>query len=104
MTKLGVAALLFASVSVAHANVVRLEIVQTTTVAAPAGAENIGPFEQIVGRIHGELDPNDPSNAIITDIKLAPRNARGKVEYVATFTLVRPADMTRSSGVLGTPS
>ena len=68
--------------------------------AAPRGAETIGPFEQITGKIHGELDPDDPKNAIITDIKLAPRNARGKVEYVATFTLVKPVDMTKSSGVL----
>jgi hypothetical protein len=99
MRILGVAALVL-SASVAQANVVRIEIVQTTTVPAPRGAESIGPFEQITGKIHGELDPNDPKNAIITDIKLAPRNARGKVEYIATFTLVRPVDMTKSSGVL----
>ena len=100
MTKFGVAALFLGFASVAHANVVRLEIIQTTPVAAPRGAETIGPFEQITGKIHGELDPNDPKNAIITDIKLAPRNARGKVEYVATFTLVKPVDMTKSSSVL----
>jgi hypothetical protein len=100
MTKLGVAALLLAFASVASASVVRIEIVQRAPVATPAGAEAIGPFEQITGKIHGELDPNDPKNAIITDIKLAPRNARGKVEYVATFTLVKPVDMTKSSGVL----
>ena len=100
MTRILAAAGLLLFASVAHANVVRLEIVQTTPVAAPRGAESIGPFEQITGKIHGELDPNDPKNAIITDIKLAPRNARGKVEYVATFTLVKPVDMTKSSGVL----
>jgi Alpha/beta hydrolase domain len=100
MTKLGLTALLLAFASLAHANVVRLEITQTTPVAAPRGAEGIGPFEQITGKIHGELDPNDPKNAIITDIKLAPRNARGKVEYAATFTLVRPVDLSKSSGVL----
>jgi hypothetical protein len=86
--------------STANANVVRIEILQTTPVAAPAGADAVGPFEQIKGKIHGELDPNDPKNAIITDIKLAPRNARGRVEYVATFTLVKPADMSKASGVL----
>ena len=100
MTRMLAAAGLLLFVSVANANVVRLEIVQTTPVAAPRGAENIGPFEQITGKIHGELDPNDPKNAIITDIALAPRNAKGKVEYVATFTLVKPVDMTKSSGVL----
>ncbi len=47
-----------------------------------------------------ELDPADPKNAVITDIELAPRNARGKVEYVTTFTLVRPTEMMTASGVL----
>jgi hypothetical protein len=68
----------------------------------PAGAQGpgAGPYEHIVGLIHGELDPNDPKNAIITDIKLAPRNARGKVEYVAQFSMVKPVDMAKSTGVL----
>jgi hypothetical protein len=38
----------------------------------------------ILSRCSGyELDPRDPRNAVITDILLAPRNARGMVEYVA---------------------
>ena len=58
------------------------------------------------GKAYGELDPNDPKNALITDIKLAPRNARGKVEYVAHVfvdeasrhvAVERRADGTRSS-------
>jgi len=59
-----------------------------------------GPYETIAGRAYGELDPNDPRNAIITDIRLAPRNARGQVEYMATFFLVKPIDMSRSSRLL----
>ena len=39
-------------------------------------------------------------NEIITDIGLAPRNANGNVEYMATFFLVKPTDMSRSSGLL----
>ena len=41
----------------------------------------VGQYEKIVGIAYGELDPNDPHNAVITDIKLAPRNAAGRVEY-----------------------
>src|SRR6185437_5458982 len=37
---------------------------------------------------------------IIQDIDLAPRNAKGKVEYVATFALTRPIVRALSSGVL----
>ena len=76
----------------AQGNVIRIEV---------SKSEQIGPsHERISGKAYGELDPADPKNAIITDIALAPRNARGKVEYVATFTLVKPLDMSRSSGVL----
>jgi hypothetical protein len=59
-----------------------------------------GPYETIEGKIYGELDPRDPHNSIITDIDKAPRNANGKVEYVATFYIVKPIDMSKSSRLL----
>ncbi len=59
-----------------------------------------GSYERITGHVSGELDAKDPLNSIITDIQLAPRNARGEVEYTATFTLLRPADMRKASGVI----
>ncbi len=59
-----------------------------------------GQYESITGRFSGELDPKDPHNAIINDIGLAPRSARGRVEYSATFTLMKPTDNTKASGVL----
>ena len=59
-----------------------------------------GKYERLIGHAYGELDPKDPLNAIITDLQFAPRNARGLVEYVATFTLAKPADLSKASGVL----
>src|SRR6516165_1923712 len=59
-----------------------------------------GPYEWLRGRAYGELDPKAPLNAIITDLALAPRNARGLVEYSATFTLAKPVDVSKASGVL----
>ncbi len=59
-----------------------------------------GPYEKIVGQAYGELDPKDRRNAIIQDIQLAPRNARGMVEYNATFTIYKPLDMSKSNGIL----
>jgi hypothetical protein len=59
-----------------------------------------GRYETLSGRFYGELDPKDPHNGIITDIQLAPRNARGMVEYSATFAISKPVDMSHSSGVL----
>ena len=59
-----------------------------------------GQYETIAGRAFGELDPKDPHNALIQDIELAPRNNRGMVEYVATFQLVKPVDMSKASGLM----
>jgi len=77
--------------------------------AAPANAavtkltvEKISPlaggYELLEGHFSGALDPNDPHNAIINDIKLAPKNAAGRVAYTATFAIARPTGST--SGVL----
>jgi hypothetical protein len=61
---------------------------------------NAGQYERLVGRAFGEIDPKHKNNSIITDLQLAPRNARGVVEYVATFTLLKPIDMSKASGLL----
>ena len=57
-------------------------------------------YEKLTGHAYGEVDPRLPLNAIITDLEFAPRNGRGMVEYVATFTILKPADMANASGVL----
>ena len=57
-------------------------------------------YQKLTGHAYGELDPKLPLNAIITDLGLAPRNAREMVEYVATVTIIKPANMANASGVL----
>ena len=85
----------------AQARVTRI-VVDAKQSPAFGGASfgNAGQYETLAGRAFGELDPNDPHNAIIQDIKLAPRNAHGMVEYTASFQLVKPIDMTRSSRLM----
>ena len=84
----------------ADAQVVRLEVTARESLDNGRVFVAAGAYEVIRGRVHGEVDPSDPRNRIIQDIALAPRNARGRVEYVATFALARPADLSRGSGVL----
>ena len=86
----------------AQAQTIRLEITSREPMnnVAPGQAGAAGPFELIRGKVHGELDPADPHNAIITDIDLAQKNANGKVEYMATFLLVKPIDMSKSSHLM----
>jgi hypothetical protein len=84
----------------AGAQVTRLEILSREPAPTRPAAEPTPPYEIIHGRVHGEVDPADPHNRIIQDLALAPRNARGRVEYVATFAVAVPVDRTRSSGTL----
>jgi hypothetical protein len=45
----------------------------------------------------GEIDPNDPLNAVIQDIELAPRNSRGMVEYSMDISILKPIDTSRGN-------
>jgi hypothetical protein len=87
-------------VSVAFGQVTRVEIASREPADSGQPAGSAGPYEILRGRIHGEVDPFDARNAIIQDLQFAPRNARGKVEYVATFALAKPIDLTKASGML----
>ena len=84
-----------------EARVTRI-VVDTKVSPAFGGASfgTAGQYETLAGRVFGELDPGDHHNTIINDIDLAPKNARGKVEYMATFFLVKPIDMSKSSHLM----
>ena len=84
----------------ASAQVTRIEVLSREPMAAGQAAGAAGSYEIVRGRIHGEVDVDDRRNAIIQDLALAPRNARGKVEYVATFALAKPVDLAKASRVL----
>src|ERR1700704_2263213 len=85
----------------AQAKVTRIVIEKKTSPAFNGTAFGAaGQYETLVGKAYGELDPKDPHNTIITDIQLAPKNARGMVEYTATFQVVKPVDMTKASHLM----
>lgn len=95
-----VACLIVCSIAV-EARVTRIVIEQKESpIAEGKSFGSAGAYERLIGRAFGELDPKDPRNALITDIQFAPRNARGMVEYAATFMLVKPMDVRRANGVL----
>jgi hypothetical protein len=85
----------------AEARIVRLELtrVETPTFGG-ASFDPVGQYERLVGRAHGEVDPAHPLNAIIQDIALAPRNARGMVEYSTDIHILKPVDLARGNSVL----
>lgn len=94
-------ALIMAMGAAADARVTKIIIDSKVSPAFDAARfGNTGQYETLVGRAFGELDPSDRRNAVIQDIALAPRNAHGMVEYMATFQLVKPLDMSKASGPL----
>ena len=82
----------------AEARITRIEI--TTTESPTFGGfswPGVGQYEKLVGRAFGEVNPADGKNAVIVDIALAPRNARGNVEYSFDFYILKPIDLAKGS-------
>ena len=59
---------------------------------------DVGPYEELKGRLRFALDPRHAANRGVTDITLAPVNAAGLVEFAADFSLLVPVDRARASG------
>ena len=91
--------------SPSDAYVQQIVIDHTTTVNFTPiilGSSTPGPstsYTIYVGRIFGELDPDDPHHSIITDIDHAAKT-HGKVAYIADFEIVTPTDPVQRSGLM----
>jgi hypothetical protein len=84
----------------ASARIVGIDITAVEPFADGATFGQAGSYERVIGSARGEIDPADPANAGIADIALAPRNARGLVEYRTDLFILRPKDPARGSGTL----
>jgi len=82
----------------ATAEVTRVSIASRAVVANGQWFGAAGPYEKISGTVFFELDPADPHNRAIADLDLAPRNARGRVEFSADLFILAPQDPARGSG------
>ena len=84
----------------AEARITRIEIQRIEPAFSGRNFVPTGAYERLIGKAYGEVDPQLPANAIIQDIDLAPRNAKGMVEYVTDIDIVRPADRSKGNGIL----
>jgi hypothetical protein len=84
----------------ARAEVVRIEVSSRTELLGGKAFGNAGVFEKISGKIYFEVDPRNSANKIIADIKKAPKNARGKVEFSSDFYMLKPFDASRGNGTV----
>jgi hypothetical protein len=92
-----IAAALLAALPEADARVTQIVLGAPSSPFGTTSFGTVGQYEQIDGTAYGEIDPRDPLNAVIQDIDLAPRNARGKVEYSTKVSILKPVDETRGN-------
>src|SRR5215471_3881466 len=87
-----------AATQTGQARVTQINI--TTTEAPTFGGTSfgaVGQYERIEGTITGEVNPNNPQNAVIVDLDRAPKNTNGTVGYAATFQILRPIDLNKGN-------
>ena len=77
--------------------VTRFDVRLRRSLAGGAPFGDVGPYEELKGRLHFAVDPTHPANARITDVELAPRNAAGRVEFAADVSILLPVDRQRAA-------
>jgi len=76
---------------VASAEVVRIDVRRR---------DDAGTHERVIGRVYFSVDPTLPANRGITDLSLAPKNDRGRVEFSSDVLFFRPKDIRRARGTV----
>jgi alpha/beta hydrolase family protein len=87
------AGLMVGPVPESYAKVTQIVFSAPTFPYAGATFGTVGQYEQLDGIATGTIDPNDPHNAMIQDIALAPRDANGMVEYSTRVSILKPVNM-----------
>lgn len=83
-----------------HAEVTRVEILHREPFADGREFGAVGAYEKLTGWVHFAADPAAAANRSIIDLSLAPRNPRGRVEWSATFYMLKPVDLSRGNHAL----
>lgn len=81
----------------APAGIQRIEITSRATTFDGTSFGSVGTYEKLVGKAYGEIDPADPRNQVITDLALAPKNARGRIEYSMDIYILKPTDLAKGN-------
>ncbi|WP_158883763.1 alpha/beta hydrolase domain-containing protein [Rhodanobacter sp. L36] len=82
---------------VAHAEVVSVDVTSRQPWVGGQKFGQIGAYEVLRGTVHYAIDPRSVSARDIADIRYAPRNASGLVEYSGPFVIIRPVDAARGN-------
>lgn len=77
--------------------VTRIEIISSEIFAEGKKFSTVGAYEKIRGRLYYAVDPENPANARIVDLKYAPQNAEGMVVFFGDFLLLKPVDLEKGN-------
>ncbi len=80
-----------------EARVVKLVVSSTAPYLGGASFGSTGSYQLIRGTAFMQADPTDPHDSLITDIKNAPKDAQGKVEFSTPFFILQPTNASNSS-------
>lgn len=83
----------------ATAAVTRVEIISRGDILQGKSFGTHGAYEWLSGRLYFEFDPDSPANAVITDLRYAPRNSRGRVTAWADFQVLQPKSPEKRAGI-----
>jgi hypothetical protein len=86
--------------SCAFPRLIRFEVTERSPVLNNKAFGPTGPYERIVGRAYFAVDPENAANRLIVNLKKAPRNAQGEVEFYADFYVVSPAVPAKGNGTV----
>lgn len=73
---------------------------ELNTMSPFAGGEafgDTGPYVLVDGTVRFSVDPEQPANELITDLKLVPRDRAGRVNFTADYRMLRPVDPQRGN-------
>lgn len=88
----------FAQGTLLHAEVVRVDV-QNHKIWSNGQKFGSTQYEFVSGTAWYEIDPNADDARDVADIRLAPRNTKGKVEYHGPFVILRPKIAAASNNV-----
>lgn len=83
--------------TMSHAEVVSVEVTSRQPWVDGQAFGKIGAYEVLRGTVHYAINPRSTSASNVTDIRHAPVNAQGLVEYSGPFLIIRPVDAARGN-------
>lgn len=83
-----------------QAALVRIEVSERSPILNGQSFGNAGSYERVIGKAYFAVDPMAAANRDVVNLKLAPRNGRGQVEFHADFVLFVPTRPEKGNGTL----